>query len=143
MLDITKDALNSMKDDAVHTYPDECCGFIFGNEGYDNRHITSILVVNNSKDGDKRRRFEIAPRDYLNAELYAEQNEVVLLGVYHSHPESSAIPSETDRLSAQPFFSYIILSVLNRHIDDIRSWRLNDNFQFEEEIINNSFSPVN
>lgn len=143
MLEIIPEVINEMKKDAIHTYPDECCGFIFGNEDQSIRKITSILVVNNSKHGDKRRRFEIAPRDYLNAESYADEKNLILLGVYHSHPESPALPSETDRQAAQPYFSYIILSVLNREVDDIRSWRLNNEFQFEEEKINNTYSPVN
>jgi proteasome lid subunit RPN8/RPN11 len=60
------------------------------------------------------------------------------LGIYHSHPNHPAIPSEQDRIAAQPYFSYVIISVMNDHIDHIRSWRLNDSSQFEEE----NFSPV-
>ena len=143
MLEISPEAFIEMKKDAIHTYPDECCGFLFGKEEEDKRNITSIIVVTNSKDGDKRRRFEISPRDYLKAESHAEENNLVLLGVYHSHPESPALPSETDRQAAQPYFSYIILSVMNKQVDDIRSWRLNNEFQFEEEKIINTYSQVN
>ena len=50
-----------------------------------------------------------------------------------SHP---AIPSEYDPVAAQPYFSYIIISVLNNNTTHMRSWRLNDQFQFEEEEIN-------
>jgi len=143
MLEITPEVVHEMKKDAIHTYPDECCGFLFGKEEQDKRKITSVLVVTNSKDGDKSRRFEISPRDYLKAESYADENGLELLGVYHSHPESPALPSETDRLAAQPYFSYIIVSVMNKRVDDIRSWRLNNEFQFEEEKIKNTYSPVN
>jgi len=143
MLEITPEVVHEMKKDAIHTYPDECCGFLFGKEEQDKRKITSVLVVTNSKDGDKSRRFEISPRDYLKAESYADENGLELLGVYHSHPESPALPSETDRLAAQPYFSYIIVSVMNKQVDDIRSWRLNNEFQFEEEKIKNTYSPVN
>ncbi len=122
--------------DALQTFPDECCGFLFGTEASDgSRYLTDILVVNNAKEGDKRRRFEIAPKDYLNAERYADELGLTLLAIYHSHPNHSAIPSEHDRVAAQPFFSYVIVSVLDGRVAHVRSWRLNEERQFDEEPI--------
>jgi proteasome lid subunit RPN8/RPN11 len=137
MLIIEQKPLDEMYEDALRSYPNECCGFFFGSEIGNERIITNILTVDNSKEGDKRRRFEIAPKDYLNAERFADENELQLLGVYHSHPNHPAVPSEHDRISAQPYFSYIIISVKERMIADIHSWQLNDSFQFEEEGIEN------
>ena len=137
MLVIEQKSLDEMYADALRSFPDECCGFFFGNEIGEERIITNIFTVDNSKEGDKKRRFEIAPKDYLNAERFADENELKLLGVYHSHPNHPAVPSEHDRIAAQPYFSYIIISVKERKIADIRSWQLNDNFQFEEERIEN------
>ena len=108
MIHIDPKAMEIMIADAERTFPDECCGFFFGKEAGDNRFINAITVVDNSKEGDKRRRFEISPQDYLKAEIFADENGLTLLGVYHSHPNSPAIPSEHDRISAQPYFSYII-----------------------------------
>lgn len=137
MIIIEPKPLNEMYQDALQSFPDECCGFFFGKELGEERIITNVLIVNNSKEGDKRRRFEIAPKDYLNAERFANENELQLLGVYHSHPNHPAVPSEHDRIAAQPYFSYIIISVRENEIKDIRSWKLNDNFKFEEEEIGN------
>jgi proteasome lid subunit RPN8/RPN11 len=58
-----------------------------------------------------------------------------MLGIYHSHPNHPAIPSERDRLAAQPYFSYVIISVMKGKTDQIRSWRLNETSHFEEENI--------
>ena len=133
MLFIDPQTLQQMTADGERTFPDECCGFFFGTEKGDDRTLTQIIVVDNAKEGDKRRRFEISPRDYLNAEQWAEDKGLQLLGVYHSHPNHPAIPSEQDRLAAQPYFSYIILSIRDGAFDHLRSWTLNDDFQFEEE----------
>lgn len=133
MLLIGQKPLDEMTGDAAQAYPDECCGFFFGRENDNERIITKTLAVHNSKEGDKRRRFEISARDYLKAEKFAAENELQLLGVYHSHPDHPALPSEHDRVAAQPYFSYIIISVKKNKAADIRSWRLNENFQFEEE----------
>ena len=136
MITIQPIARDLMLKDAVQAFPDECCGFLFGEEDSEgNRTISDIQVVNNAKEGDKRRRFEIAPLDYMRAEQYAEENNQLLLGVYHSHPNHPAIPSEHDRVAAQPWFSYVIISVLEGKVGPVRSWRLNDEAQFEEETV--------
>ncbi len=132
-------SLTRMKTHASSVFPDECCGFLFGTEQSDGtRTITEIREVNNAKPGDKKRRFEITGKAYMQAEQFAIENGTLLLGVYHSHPNHPAIPSEHDRVAAQPYFSYLILSVMQGHTDHIRSWRLNESAQFEEE----SFSTV-
>ncbi|WP_315821023.1 M67 family metallopeptidase [Paraflavitalea speifideaquila] len=136
MITIQPVAKELMLQDAKQAFPDECCGFLFGEEDPEgNRSISQIQVVNNAKEGDKRRRFVIAPFDYIRAEQFAEENNLLLLGVYHSHPNHPAIPSEHDRVAAQPYFSYIIVSVLEGKIGPIRSWRLNEDAQFEEETV--------
>jgi proteasome lid subunit RPN8/RPN11 len=136
MISIDSRARDLMNKDGLDSFPDECCGFFYGNEdGSGDRSVTEILVVNNAKEGDKRKRFEVSAKDYMKAEQYALERGLQLLGVYHSHPDHPAIPSEHDRVAAQPYFSYIIISVLSNRTTHIRSWRLNDNFQFEEEAI--------
>ena len=126
-------------DDAFDTFPDECCGFLFGREEQDGaRAVVDILVVDNSKAGDKTRRFEISPLDYMTAEQHALDHEWTILGIYHSHPKHPAIPSEHDRVAAQPYFSYVIISVPDKTNSEaiiFRSWLLNDDRQFEEEKI--------
>ncbi len=124
-----------MLEDARQTYPDECCGFLFGREDGDTRILSNIQVVNNAKEGDKRRRFEITPKDYLKAERFALENGLELLSVYHSHPNHPAVPSEHDRVAALPFFSYVIVSVYDRDRINTQSWRLNEARQFEAEHI--------
>lgn len=133
MLEIKQSVLEEMSRDAVEAFPDECCGFFFGIEKNDIGIASEVLVVKNIKEGDKRRRFEISSKDYLKAEQYAEENELQLLGVYHSHPDHPAKPSEHDRVAAQPNFSYIIISVIAGAFADLRSWRLNEENQFVEE----------
>jgi proteasome lid subunit RPN8/RPN11 len=135
MIVIGSAPLAEMKAHASSIFPDECCGFLYGNEQSDGtRTISKIIEANNSKTGDKRRRFEITGKDYMKAEQFALENDFLLLGIYHSHPNHPAIPSEHDRIAALPYFSYIIISVMQGNIDHIRSWQLNGALQFEEEI---------
>jgi proteasome lid subunit RPN8/RPN11 len=140
MLIIHAKARQEMLSDAIGAFPDECCGFFFGEESGDDRIIKVARPVVNAKQGDKRRRFAISPKDYIAAERFADEQQLQLLGVYHSHPNHPAIPSEHDRVAAQPWFSYIIISVMNSKIDHIRSWQLNAENQFEEETITEHLS---
>lgn len=127
-------AREEMMKDAEGTFPDECCGFLYGKDG-DDREVTLAIPVENSKEGDKRRRFEISPLQYMQAERFADERGLTLLGVYHSHPQHPAIPSEHDRVQAMPWFSYVILSVMDGKTDDVTSWQLDDDRQFDEEPI--------
>lgn len=141
MIRFEPDVYQKMLDDARHTFPDECCGFLFGTEQEDGRILSEIQVVDNAKEGDKRRRFEITAKDYLKAERFAAENGLKLLSVYHSHPNHPAIPSEHDRVAAQPFFSYVIVSIDDREKIETRSWRLNENRHFEPESIISPTQP--
>lgn len=138
MIATEKDAEKIMYDDAVKAFPDECCGFMFGTEDAEgNRVIKKALPVFNSATENRKRRFVISPKDYMNAERFSEENNVQLLGIYHSHPNHPAIPSEHDRVAAQPWFSYVIISVAENGVQHARSWVLNEDFQFDEEQYNN------
>lgn len=136
-LSIGEIAWDTMKNHAESDFPNECCGFLYGNETGSERVITLAEPVANSKEGDQRRRFEIAPQIYIRAEQFALSNNISLLGVYHSHPQHPAIPSEHDLRQAMPWFSYVIISVMDGKYDHIRSWQLDeDNTRFIEENIN-------
>ena len=144
MITVEKAAEKIMNDDAVNAFPDECCGFMFGREDVSgNRIVTQALPINNSAVENRKRRFVISPKDYMKGEQYAIANDIQLLGIYHSHPNHPAIPSEHDRVAAQPFFSYVIISVQNGGVDHTRSWVLNDNFQFDEEEYSNQLTNTN
>lgn len=132
---ISPEAETTMRNHAESDFPDECAGFFYGKEINGQRLIERAEPVVNSKEGDKRRRFEISPIDYMKAETFALRNQLTLLGVYHSHPQHPAIPSEHDLKVALPFFSYIIVSVMDGKVDHIRSWQLNEQGAFEEENI--------
>ncbi|MDA0728321.1 MAG: M67 family metallopeptidase [Bacteroidetes bacterium] len=134
-LDIDHKALKAMTDHAEAAFPNECCGFFYGDESGGIRQVTLSTQVTNSKEGDQRRRFAISDKDYLQAERHAAREGLTLLGVYHSHPLHPAIPSEHDLAVALPFFSYIIVSVEPEGTSHVRSWQLDADRQFAEEHI--------
>ena len=134
----SESALTNMLMDLKDAFPNEGCGFLFGTDSV-KREIVEAQKVINSKEGDQRRRFEINPTDYMKAERYADENNFKLIGIYHSHPNHPAKPSEHDLKQAFPYFSYVIVSVMNGDIANITSWQLDENGKFKEEIIENEY----
>ncbi len=133
---VLPEAARVIFDHAVSYFPNECCGFFYGKEEGDTRIVTRAVPVANVKEGDQRRRFEISPLDYIRAEQYALENQAQLLGVYHSHPNHPAIASEHDLRQAMPWFSYIIVSVREGEVAEVKSWRLQDEQRlFQEESV--------
>lgn len=124
---IEKEADEVMRRDSIAKFPDECCGFFYGEEKEKNRVVKLAVPVDNAQEGDQKRRFEISPFDYMKAESFALRNNLTLLGVYHSHPQHPAIASEHDLKFAMPYFSYVIYSVMDGKIADVKSWVLDDN----------------
>lgn len=133
ILNIKASVAETISQHLESTWPDEGCGFFFGKEGKP-REVTEVYPVSNVKAGDKRRRFEISGLDYIKAERYALEHDLELLGIFHSHPNHPAVPSEHDLRQAVPFFSYIIVSVYDRTTTAFTSWRLDEAAGvFEEE----------
>jgi proteasome lid subunit RPN8/RPN11 len=133
---IDKSVLETISKHGEATFPNECCGFLYGDEST-GRQIMISVPIHNSKEGDQRRRFEISPLDYMKAERYALENNTQLLGIYHSHPNHPAIASVHDLAKAMPFFSYVIVSIMEGEYSDIKSWKLLDEKRefYEEEVI--------
>ncbi|NNC82336.1 MAG: M67 family metallopeptidase [Flavobacteriales bacterium] len=114
-------------------YPYECVGFMYGLRENGTVRVREVLEIDNHATENKRRRFQVLPMDYLKAERYAEEHELELIGVYHSHPDHPARPSEHDRVQAMPVFSYVIVSIKEGKGADITSWRLDDTHEFQAE----------
>ncbi|WP_297455897.1 M67 family metallopeptidase [Persephonella sp.] len=139
MLKIKKEVIEEIKKQGEGGYPYEICGFLIGEIDFENNIRTAVeaFQVENQNKERANDRFEIAPQDYLKVENYADKRGLMIVGIYHTHPDHPDRPSETDLRFAQPDMSYIILSVKNGKAESWRSWELiNGKFQEEQvEII--------
>lgn len=119
-------------------YPNEGGGFLLG-ELADNRVvIRDIIQVDNVfAEEEQYHRYAMTPQDWMRLEDEADDRGLVLVGYYHSHPDSPAIPSEYDREHALPNFLYIITSVEMGRASDMRVWKLRaDRSVFDREELN-------
>lgn len=115
-------------------YPDETCGLLLGRGERACCDVLAQWPARNLNRERARDRFELDPLDYLAAEEAAAAAGILLVGVWHSHPDHPAQPSETDRAMAWPGLSYLILSVAATGVVDLRSWRIEGREFCEMEI---------
>ncbi len=117
-------------------YSNEVCGILLGKEAEGRRWIRMTMPIENSFQADEQyHRFQITPEAMFRAEKLARYERLDVLGVYHSHPDEEARPSEYDRdHAAWTTWSYIIVSVQHGRAAELRAWTLReDRGGFDEE----------
>ena len=120
----------------AETYPHECCGAILGTDAENSREVRALHKLVNRRDDSPRNRFSVTSDDVRDADRAAQKSGLEVIGWYHSHPDHPALPSEFDREHAWPWYSYIIVSVMNGTAGTMLSWRLTDDrLRFEPEKI--------
>lgn len=115
-------------------YPNEGAGFLLGEAKGDVMQIVSLLPLQNQREAEAQyHRYELAPQDFVRAEVEAARLGLSLIGVFHSHPDHPARPSEFDRDHALPNFAYLITSVVGGEAQVTTAWSLReDRMAFEE-----------
>ena len=116
-------------------YPRESCGLLVGRSSLGAVRVTAATRARNLEQERARERFELDPRDLLATERAAGALGREIVGVWHSHPDQSARPSEEDRLAAWRGWSYVIVAVTQCGAGAMRSWRLASDRFFEETLL--------
>ena len=103
---VSQAALDAVIAHARGAAPAECCGVLIGSAGV----VTEARSARNlDSDPD---RFLIDPKDHIDARREARARRLEVVGFYHSHPHSAAIPSQTDIAEASyPDHLYLIVSL--------------------------------
>jgi proteasome lid subunit RPN8/RPN11 len=146
---LSESHISSIRTHAESTYPEECCGLLLGQVSNDSKTLVEVLPTKNAWSAEseniwpeqkgltEKRRYAISPQEMLKAMKEGRDRNLEIIGIYHSHPDCAAVPSECDRIGAWPQYSYIIISVRQSVSEDLRSWILDtdSNFQAEEIVI--------
>jgi len=117
-------------------YPEEIAGAIVGMNVDGMKIVVDVWRAENTHEEERSRRFLIEPLKIREFEERADERDMDVLGFYHSHPDHPAEPSEYDRDHAWPGYLYIIASVSESGVEDMRSWALKDDrSSYDEETI--------
>ena len=119
------------------TYPNEGGGFLLGAASGNDVRIADTIQIDNVWAAEEQfHRYAMTPQDWARLEDEADARGLTLVGYYHSHPDSPAIPSVFDRDHALPNFVYIITQVQAAKAIDMRVWRLhNTREQFDAQTL--------
>jgi proteasome lid subunit RPN8/RPN11 len=133
-LNISNELLERIREHGRAAYPEECCGLMLGRVEGSDKSVVALHSLENARTESRQTRYLIAPEQFLEAEIEARKQRLEIIGVYHSHPDHPARPSEFDREHAFPWYSYIIVNVAQGRPGDATSWILReDRSAFDSE----------
>ena len=100
---------------AIGQQPSESCAMLLGKKVGDNWNVEEVFLTQNVDNSQTN--FTISPEELLEGYQLAEKRHLELVGVFHSHPNSDAIPSSTDKTFMQNNpVPWIIFSCVNNSL---------------------------
>ncbi|MCP4751415.1 MAG: M67 family metallopeptidase [Proteobacteria bacterium] len=117
---IPREVVSAIYRQARAEAPLEACGYLAGRNGTVAKHYR-LTNMDQSEE-----HFSFDPKEQFAVIKSAREEQLDLIAVYHSHPETPARPSAEDiRLAYDPDISYVIVSLANNG-DDIKSFKISD-----------------
>ena len=96
--------------------PYESCAILVGNETNENWTVKEVVLTENT--AKSKVTFTISPDKEFEVDQKAKESNMEIVCIFHSHPESEAYPSETDKkfMRVNPF-PWIIYSGTTREMN--------------------------
>ena len=105
---------------AIEQQPSESCAMLLGKKVDNFWNVKEVFLTQNIDNSQTN--FTISPEELLKGYQLAEKMNLELVGVFHSHPNSDAIPSSTDKKFMQNNpVPWIIFSGVN---NDLKAYLL-------------------
>ena len=123
---ITIDAaqLARLRAHAEEGYPHEVVGLLAGDRA--SNVVTRVHPLLNERADSAHNRYKVSGLTVMRAEMALNGEGLEVVGYYHSHPDHPADYSEYDRDHALPNMSYMIASIREGALADLKSWRLTE-----------------
>ncbi|MBT6471269.1 MAG: M67 family metallopeptidase, partial [Candidatus Marinimicrobia bacterium] len=90
--------------------PNESCAILFGK----NDKVLDLFLTENIEKSPLN--FTISNKQLIEGYKIAEEQEMEVIGIFHSHPDSDAYPSNTDKkfMQSNPV-AWVIYSGINKN----------------------------
>lgn len=117
---ISKSNIEKLIQHAKTEAPNESCALLIGNEIQDEWRVKEVFLTENVEKS--KISFTISPEQELEIDKIARAKNMEIVCVFHSHPNSEAVPSSTDKefMITNPF-PWMIYSV---ELDTIKTYLL-------------------
>jgi proteasome lid subunit RPN8/RPN11 len=119
VVSIPASVLDDMVAHATAEAPLECCGLLIG----ESRQVTASVRTTNLRQSATS--YLVDPAQHFAARRRARDEGRAIVGAYHSHPCSPAVPSATDLAEAHDLgWLYVIVSLVDPAAPGVRGYRL-------------------
>ena len=110
----------------------ESCAMLLGTRSNQQWNVKEVFLTRNAHT-DAQTSFIITPEELLQGYQLAEKKQLELVGIFHSHPNSAASPSNFDKkfMKVNGDVPWIIFSGINT---DLRAFILEQDMENTEEI---------
>ena len=75
--------------------PNESCAILFGKENEGKSKVQRIFLTKNIDQSPVN--FTVSAEQRLEADKMERESQLKIVGIFHSHPDSNAYPSNTDK----------------------------------------------
>ena len=129
--------LNQKQKDALIQHSEkaglsESCAMLLGTHNDQQWNVKEVFLTRNAHN-DSETSFIISPEELLQGHQFAEKKHLELVGIFHSHPNTAASPSNMDKkfMKINGDVPWIIFSGINM---DFRAFILEEDMVSEKEI---------
>ena len=127
---LTKEQYLDIVNHAKSEYPKEACGILAGVEG----KISKVYKMVSTSESPETCYF-MKPEEQLKVFKEMRQSGTEMLGIYHSHPQSFAYPSQRDcEMAFYPEADYVIISLKDINNPEVRAFKIIEGKINEERI---------
>ncbi len=114
--------VNHILSQAQQSPESEICGLI-GGQG---QNAQRCYPIDNAA-ADQTRRYQMNPKEQIDAMRQMRDNDEELIAIYHSHPHAPALPSVTDLNEAEyPEAAYLIVSLNTTGVLEMTAFLIKD-----------------
>jgi len=92
---LTKSQKQLLSNHADNEKPNESCAILFGTEDKEKIKVEKIFLTKNIEKSSVN--FTISAEQRLEADKMERELQLKIIGIFHSHPDSNAYPSSTDK----------------------------------------------
>ena len=92
---LSKSQVQILVNHARKSIPNESCAMLFGNTINGEVLVDEVFLTKNIENSPVN--FTISPEELIAAYDTAEKKKLSVIGIFHSHPDSVAYPSSTDK----------------------------------------------
>ena len=113
---LNQEQIDTLIEHSTKSHPNESCAMLLGTYNDQQWNVKEVFLTNNMEQSETN--FTISSEDLLHGYKLAEEKQLELVGIFHSHPNSSAIPSDTDKkfMEINPI-PWVIYSGINNDLN--------------------------